>query len=339
MSQKRLAHEAGIDVRTLRRIESGISVSPESYRAICIALKIEPIVSSESTVDETRPVQMRSLMNRLDAMIANFLAFYRSRMGKFSLFALSLVCILSSAAAVRTWWFRPNVGVTIAFDRSCDERGVWSKAFSAMDHEFPDGYVVKDRIDGAKECTYRFEAYYEPSVGPLDPTMSQLLRRLEHVGTKTTVSWLASPKNVEPRSKEEWDNLNRITSNTVNYWARRSYKKVYTLNPKGIDPDIEYARGLFESTDSFENYVKSLKSSGNHSAIEISGYETSVLTYPPTMIDKDTDDVWTIKFPAKITYSGRPTTELCLAVTMRVKEWDDELGIISIRSEGATCPD
>lgn len=42
MSQKRLAILAGIDARTLRKIEKGEPVSPESYRSACLALHIEP---------------------------------------------------------------------------------------------------------------------------------------------------------------------------------------------------------------------------------------------------------------------------------------------------------
>lgn len=38
MTQKRLAFESGIDARTLRKMEKGEQVSPESYRAVCQAL-------------------------------------------------------------------------------------------------------------------------------------------------------------------------------------------------------------------------------------------------------------------------------------------------------------
>ncbi|MCV9964878.1 helix-turn-helix domain-containing protein [Pararhizobium sp. BT-229] len=47
MSQKRLALLAGIDARTLRKIEKGENVSPESYRAVCNALGISPAISSD----------------------------------------------------------------------------------------------------------------------------------------------------------------------------------------------------------------------------------------------------------------------------------------------------
>lgn len=42
MSQKRLAFEAGIDARTLRKIEQGVTVSPESLWAVCRILEVDP---------------------------------------------------------------------------------------------------------------------------------------------------------------------------------------------------------------------------------------------------------------------------------------------------------
>ncbi len=47
MSQKRLAHEAGITVRTLRKIEKGEDVSLETYRSVCKALGLRPIQANE----------------------------------------------------------------------------------------------------------------------------------------------------------------------------------------------------------------------------------------------------------------------------------------------------
>jgi transcriptional regulator with XRE-family HTH domain len=49
MSQKRLALLAGIDARTLRKIEKGEYVSLESYRAVCNALGIEPVGQDRDT--------------------------------------------------------------------------------------------------------------------------------------------------------------------------------------------------------------------------------------------------------------------------------------------------
>ncbi|MCS4089939.1 helix-turn-helix domain-containing protein [Rhizobium sp. BK176] len=42
MSQKRLASLAGIDARTLRKIEKGEVVSAESFRSACLALGLDP---------------------------------------------------------------------------------------------------------------------------------------------------------------------------------------------------------------------------------------------------------------------------------------------------------
>jgi transcriptional regulator with XRE-family HTH domain len=337
MSQKRLAHEAGIDVRTLRRIEGGVTVSPESFRAVCLALKIDPSVSLEATAPEPSATVAFKLESRLDAVAATSLGFTRTLTGKAIIVAAAAAVILSAGMAVRAWWVRPNVSVTIAFDRSCDERGIWDKAFMAMDQEFPDGYVVKDRTEGARDCAYNFEAYYD-AAGPRDPKMGELVRNLEHAGTKTTIRYITEPKDVTPRTKDDWERLKRITPDTVRYFARSSYKQVYALNPQGLDRDVAYARGLFADQASFDGYVDSLKSSGNLDAIAQYGLATSVLTYPPTLIEKGADDIWTVKFPARITYSGQQTIEACLSAAVRVKQFDHELGILNMISEPSLCP-
>lgn len=54
LTQKRLAYLAGIDARTLRKIEKGEVVSPDSYRAVCVALQIDP------SKEEFAQVQMKS---------------------------------------------------------------------------------------------------------------------------------------------------------------------------------------------------------------------------------------------------------------------------------------
>jgi transcriptional regulator with XRE-family HTH domain len=51
MSQKRLADLAGIDARTLRKIEKGEVVSAESFRSACLALGLEPVVSERKNDD------------------------------------------------------------------------------------------------------------------------------------------------------------------------------------------------------------------------------------------------------------------------------------------------
>lgn len=51
MSQKRLASLAGIDARTLRKIEKGEVVSAESFRSACLALGLEPVISERTNDD------------------------------------------------------------------------------------------------------------------------------------------------------------------------------------------------------------------------------------------------------------------------------------------------
>lgn len=156
MSQKRLAHEAGIDVRTLRRIESGVAVSPESYRSVCLALKVEPNVPSAIPLPPASASDVSPAARRFDDLVRKATSLSRRRSVRV---ITALALILSAGSAAYAYMTRPNVSVSIAFDRACGERGVWSKAFKAMDREFPNGYIVADRIDAAKGCEYRFEAY------------------------------------------------------------------------------------------------------------------------------------------------------------------------------------
>lgn len=338
MSQKRLAHEAGIDVRTLRRIEGGVTVSPESFRAVCLALKIDPTVSLDETLPDTSTTVGFALASRLDVMAAKSLAFARTVSGMAIIATASVAVAVSAGKVVRAWWFRPNVSVTIAFDRSCDELGVWSKAFSAMDREFPDGYVIKDRVNGAKDCAYNFEGYYD-TVGARDPRMAKLVRNLEHAGTKTTVTYISDPQDVTPRTKDFWEKDKLVTPDRVNSFARQAYEQVYRLNPDGLDGDIAYGRAFFADQASFDGYVESLKSSGNLAAIAEHRLAVSVLTARPSLTEKGPDGIWTVKFRSKIGYSGKVSVDQCLDATVRVKEIDKELGILNLVSEPSICRD
>lgn len=338
MSQKRLAHEAGIDVRTLRRIEGGVTVSPESYRAVCLALKIDPSFSIEEAAPEPSATITLRLASRLDFMVAKSLAFARTVRGK-AIIAVAVVAVaVSAGTAVRAWWLRPNVSVTIAFDRSCDELGIWSKAFSAMDREFPNGYVIKDRIDGAKDCAYNFEGHYD-AAGPRDPKMAKLVRNLEHAGTKTTVTYISDPQDITPRPKDYWEKDKLVTPARVGYFARSSYEHVYRLNPDDLEGDLAYTRGLFADQASFDGYVDSLKSSGNLAAIDEHGLAVSVITSSPTLTEKGPDGIWTVKFRSKISYSGKMSIDQCLDATVRVKEIDNELGMLNLVSGPSICRD
>lgn len=65
MTQKRLAHEAGIDPRTLRKIEKGEQVSVESIYAVYKVLGIDPrkqkTTKTEAAEDRRRPTALRML--------------------------------------------------------------------------------------------------------------------------------------------------------------------------------------------------------------------------------------------------------------------------------------
>jgi hypothetical protein len=82
--------------------------------------------------------------------------------------------------------------------------------------------------------------------------------------------------------------------------------------------------------------VKSLKSSGNLDTISKFGLAISVLTTAPSLTEEGPDGIWTVKFRSKITYSGK---NQCLDATVRVKESNNELGILNLVSEPSTCRD
>lgn len=335
MSQKRLAFEAGIDVRTLRRIESGVAVSPESFRAVCIALKIDLGVPSGQSAQEDAPYDIAPVIRRFDSHLRKAIALSRRwSVRAVAAFGLVLACGLG----VHHWWTRPNVSISIAFDRACEERGVYSRAFMAMDREFPDGYVVTDRTNGAKACEYRFEAYLNRTDSFRDD-MSDLLRSLEHVGTKTTVSVISPPSEVVPRSKQSWDYIQRPSAWSVSQFAGYSFKKVLSLNHVDLQGDLAYGRGLFADQKSYDAYVESLQRSGNLSTMSEFGYVSSVSLPDESAFKarKAEDGIWTVKFPAQITYSNGRDLESCLNVTMRVKDMDGQLGVLNIIAAGR-CP-
>lgn len=338
ISQKRLAHMAGIDVRTLRRMESGIAVSPESYRAACLALKVDPAGSFDERMCATSASSVLRLTSTLDTIKARSLAFGRTMRGRAIIAISSIAVAVCAGAAVHASWFRPNVSITIAFDRSCDELGIWSKTFSAMDREFPDGYSFKNRKDGTRDCSYTFEGYYE-AAGPLDPRMAELVRNLEHAGTKTTVTYITEPQEITPRPREYWEQERRNDSKTVQGFSRRSYERVYRLDPDVSKRDTAYARRLFADQASFDSYLRSLKTSADPDGTADNGSAISVLTAAPSLSEQDPDGVWTVKFRSKISHSGKPPIDQCHDVTVRIRETDDELGILDIVSDPSTCRD
>ncbi|MCZ7861293.1 hypothetical protein O9X98_07705 [Agrobacterium salinitolerans] len=56
--------------------------------------------------------------------------------------------------------------------------------------------------------------------------------------------------------------------------------------------------------------------------------------HPGINAEKDKDDIWTVKFPARIIYKSDREIDQCLDVTMRVKEAGNQLGILNIISVG-----
>lgn len=336
MTQKRLAHEAGIDVRTLRRIEGGVAVSPESFRAVCLALKIPPVFVVDAPEPENSSSMSIAFMSLLEVTKRTVAALWRTAAGKEIVFVACVAAFASAAMGLHQWWARPNVGVTIAFDKACNELGVWTKAFSAMDRQFPNGYKVKDRSEGANDCVYTFEGYYDLA-GPLDPKMTNLVRNLEHAGTKATVTYLSDPQDVAPRPKEYWESDNLINSKTVQNFARSSYERLHFPSSRDRKSDLAYAGRLFADRGSFEGFKRSLRISSAPNESSEGGEATSVVTSAASLVEKASDGVWTVKFRSKTSYSAGKSASQCADVTMRLKETDDELGILDVVSQLSTC--
>jgi transcriptional regulator with XRE-family HTH domain len=144
MSQKRLALLAGIDARTLRKIEKGENVSPESYRSVCNALGIPPAAQEASTCAiEDAPVQAkpRSLISACLAAATFFalatgsiliLAIYSgayhfmnlgsATYAEAAISSMLLVLLGCPLLGVASIWASPNTVVTISTDNN--ERGL-----------------------------------------------------------------------------------------------------------------------------------------------------------------------------------------------------------------------
>ncbi len=112
MSQKRLALEAGINVRTLRKIEKGEYVSPESMRSVLSVLRVEAAGASDA-IEPLKVVSGAEAM-KLQIMLVSMLLFL------VSCFLANLALSAFAPAVAHT---APIIGLiglaiaTIVFDR------------------------------------------------------------------------------------------------------------------------------------------------------------------------------------------------------------------------------
>lgn len=73
LTQKRLAFEAGIDPRTLRKLEKGEKVSPESVLAVCRVLDMDPVGNIRSDV-QAAPSKDRACAETKKVFVHSFLS-------------------------------------------------------------------------------------------------------------------------------------------------------------------------------------------------------------------------------------------------------------------------
>ena len=156
MTQKRLAYEAGVDVRTIRRLEAGAAVSPESYRAACIVLGVDPAERGGPATPAGSLAAAKAFALSLKAESLPFVAAFARRW----IVLLGLLLATSVSAGVfvgfHLWNDRePDTRIDLTFDRTCDA-DIWTAAFQAMDEVSPAGYYVDSRTWGEDTCSYSF---------------------------------------------------------------------------------------------------------------------------------------------------------------------------------------
>jgi transcriptional regulator with XRE-family HTH domain len=98
LTQKRLAFEAGIDARTLRKIEKGEKVSPESVLAVCsiLELDVEDFAKAPQDVGTSSPISKTADADASEASSVETLMR--------SVIALAPAAILAPAATVAFCW-------------------------------------------------------------------------------------------------------------------------------------------------------------------------------------------------------------------------------------------
>lgn len=157
MTQKRLAFEAGVDVRTIRRMENGTSVSPESLRAAYVALGIDLACHHKQKEPSLTWCDLSALILRLkNSALAHLSDSLRRRTISTLIALVGIFAVLSYQA----YWYamRPDTGIEVTFNVPCSDKAPWATAFGAMDEAFPAGYLVTERKWGRESCVYGFAA-------------------------------------------------------------------------------------------------------------------------------------------------------------------------------------
>jgi transcriptional regulator with XRE-family HTH domain len=159
LTQKRLAYLAGIDARTLRKIEKGEVVSPDSYRAVCVALKIDPPKEEFTRVQKRSPGYLRDLFGGILA-ICSFVAM--------PVFGGPLMAAYYADK-------EPNLSVVAILPRQCGsstEVDVSSRIIGVLEGaRFPEVSVIK----GTERCQVRLRTLV---IGMSENALLEKLRTL-----------------------------------------------------------------------------------------------------------------------------------------------------------------
>ncbi len=166
MTQKRLAHEAGIDPRTLRKIEKGEVVSPESLHAVYRVLGIAP-----ETVRQRAEGRELSTGDADDSPTSDV---SRADVLKFLRMAIIVFAVSGLLAAVTIQVF-PNAQITIDSPTLCADVPP-QKVVEAAQAALPDLALTFDHAvratDGCKvDVTLRV-----PNAGPTNDAMVATLK-------------------------------------------------------------------------------------------------------------------------------------------------------------------
>lgn len=138
MSQKRLAHEAGIDARTLRKIEKGEVVSPETYRSVLTALGIEDTASQQRRIPDIANAR-KEARDGEGAIFPQFVA------------AFLMVIVPISAFLVGAWELSPNANIKLTASTACSEM----VPEEALKRIAPEIGLERGRIDDVRHGTGR----------------------------------------------------------------------------------------------------------------------------------------------------------------------------------------
>lgn len=163
MSQKRLAHEAGIDARTLRKIEKGETVSPESLRNVLLALGLVSAGTSPHTLpvapsDGERPAFTNDLPFSWLMLLAAILAIFG---------VVTLIFVAINEVS-------PNATLQVTSQTSCSDRSP-ARIAGEMSEKISLGRArISDVRHGTTSCSFKLTGYIERSAESRDIAISKL---------------------------------------------------------------------------------------------------------------------------------------------------------------------